>query len=51
VTIGVAATVTATNAALIPANFPQYFAVTAGQVLNYISTSTSSGTLTLSEML
>ena len=32
-----------TSAALIPANVPEYFQVTPGQVLNFISTSTSSG--------
>src|SRR5262245_58167786 len=37
VTIGSTAVVTANSAsALIPANVPEYFAVTSGQVLNYI---------------
>jgi hypothetical protein len=51
VTVGVAATVTATNAAYIPANWVEHLTCSPTQVLNYISTSTSSGTLTLSEML
>src|SRR5262245_5785674 len=51
VTIGSTAVVTANSAsALIPANVPEYFAVTSGQVLNYISTSTSSGYLVVSEI-
>ena len=49
-TIGTTAVVTANSAAAyIPANVPEYFAVTSGQVLNYISTSTSSGYVTVSE--
>jgi hypothetical protein len=51
VTIDSTAVVTAnTSAALIPANVPEYFAVTPGQVLNFISTSTSTGYVSLSEM-
>jgi hypothetical protein len=36
--------------ALVPANVPEYFAVTPGQVLNFISTSTSTGYVSLTEM-
>ena len=51
VTIGSTAVVTANSAsALIPANTPEYFAVTSGQVLNLISTSTSTGYVVLTEM-
>lgn len=50
-TIGSTAVVTANSAAtFIPANVPEYFAVTSGQVLNFISTSTSTGYVTFSEM-
>jgi hypothetical protein len=50
-TIGSTAVVTANSAsALIPANVPEYFAVTSGQVLNFISTSTSTGYVCLTEM-
>jgi hypothetical protein len=50
-TIGSTAVVTANSAsALIPANVPEYFAVTSGQVLNFISTSTSTGYVVLTEM-
>jgi hypothetical protein len=50
-TIGSTAVVTANSAsALLPANTPEYFAVTSGQVLNFISTSTSSGYVALTEM-
>jgi hypothetical protein len=43
-TIGSTAVVTANSAsALLPANVPEYFCVTPGQVLNFISTSTSTG--------
>jgi hypothetical protein len=50
-TIGSTAVVTANSAAaFIPANVPEYFAVTSGQVLNFISTSTSSGYVALTEM-
>lgn len=51
VTVGVAATVTSTNAAYLPANAAEYFACTSGQVLNFISTSTSSGAISFTEML
>jgi hypothetical protein len=51
VSIGTAATVTSTNAALLPANAAEYFSCTAGQVLNFISTSTSSGAISFTEML
>jgi hypothetical protein len=37
-------------ATYLPANVPEYFIVTSGQVLNFISTSTSSGYLVLTEM-
>jgi hypothetical protein len=50
-TIGSTAVVTANSAAaFIPANVPEYFAVTSGQVLNFISTSTSTGYVVLTEM-
>jgi hypothetical protein len=50
-TIGSTAVVTANSAsALIPANVPEYFAVTSGQVLNFISTSTSTGYVVLTEI-
>jgi hypothetical protein len=43
--------VTANSAsALVPANVLEYFAVTPGQVLNFISTSTSTGYVVLTEM-
>jgi hypothetical protein len=49
ITIDSTAVVTANSAsALIPANNPEYFAVTPGQVLNFISTST--GYVSLTEM-
>ena len=51
ITIDSTAVVTANSAAaLIPANMPEYFAVTPGQVLNFISTSTSTGYVCLTEM-
>jgi len=51
VTIGSTAVVTAnSSAALIPANLPEYFTVTSGQVLNFISTSTSTGYVCWTEM-
>ena len=52
VTIDSTAVVTANSAsALVPANAPpEYFCVTPGQVLNFISTSTSTGYLSLTEM-
>jgi hypothetical protein len=50
-TIGSTAVVTANSAAtFIPANVPEYFTVTSGQVLNFISTSTSTGYVALTEM-
>jgi hypothetical protein len=36
--------------ALIPANTPEYLCVTPGQVLNFISTSKSTGYVLLTEM-
>jgi hypothetical protein len=51
VTLDLTAVVMANNAsALVPANVPEYFAVTPGQVLNFISTSTSTGYVSLTEM-
>jgi hypothetical protein len=51
VTIDSTAVVTANSAsALVPANNPEYFAVTPGQVLNFISTSKSTGYFVLTEM-
>jgi hypothetical protein len=38
------------SAALLPAGIPEYFAVTRGQQLNFISTSTSTGWVVLTEM-
>ena len=50
-TIGSTAVVTANSAsAYIPGNLPGCFAVTSGQVLNFISTSTSTGYIVVSEM-
>jgi hypothetical protein len=50
-TIGSTAVVTANSAAaFVPANVPEYFTVTSGQVLNFISTSTSTGYVTWTEM-
>ena len=51
-TVDTTATVTANSSATyLPANAPpEYFAVTPGQVLNFISTSTSTGYVVLTEM-
>jgi hypothetical protein len=50
-TIDSTAVVTANSAAVfIPANVPEYFTVTPGQVLNFISTSTSTGYVSITEM-
>jgi|RhiMethySRZTD1v2_1073278.scaffolds.fasta_scaffold57633_8 hypothetical protein len=50
-TIGSTAVVTANSVAtFIPANVPEYFIVTSGQVLNFISTSTSTGYVCWTEM-
>jgi hypothetical protein len=50
-TIGSTAVITAnSSAAYIPANVPEYFAVTSGQVLNFLTTSTSTGYVVVSEM-
>jgi hypothetical protein len=38
------------SAALLPAGIPEYFAVSAGQHLNFLSTSTSTGYVCLTEM-
>ena len=51
-TVGSTAVVTANSSAVyLPASVPEYFTVSPGQVLNYLSTSTSSGYVTVSEML
>src|SRR5262245_55619456 len=50
-TIGSTAVVTANSAAaFIPGSVPEYFAVSSGQVVNFISTSTSTGYVTISCM-
>jgi hypothetical protein len=50
-TIGSTAVITANSAsAYIPAGVPEYFAVTSGQVLNFLTTSTSTGYVVVSEM-
>ena len=50
-TIDTTATVTANSSATcLPANLPEYFAVTRGQQLNFISTSTSTGYVVLTEI-
>jgi hypothetical protein len=50
-TVDTTATVTANSSAvLIPANLPEYFAVTPGQQLNFLSTSTSTGYVVVTEM-
>ena len=50
-TVDTTATVTANSSAiLLAANFPEYFAVTPGQQFNFISTSTSTGYVVLTEM-
>lgn len=49
-TIGSTQVVTANSSATyLPANVPEYFAVTSGQVLNFISTSTSTGYVVVTE--
>jgi hypothetical protein len=51
ITIDSTAVVTANSSAtLIPANTTEYFICTPGQVLNFISTSTSTGYVSLTEM-
>jgi len=51
VTIGTSAVVTANSgAAYIAANFPEYFTASPSLVLNLISTSTSTGYVSFSEM-
>jgi hypothetical protein len=51
-TIDTTATVTANSSATyLPANWPEYFVVTPGQQLNFISTSTSSGYVVLTEVV
>jgi hypothetical protein len=50
-TIDSTAVVTAnSSAAYLPANTPEYFGCSPGQVLNFISTSTSIGYVSLTEM-
>jgi hypothetical protein len=50
-TVDGAATVTANSSATyLPSGVPEYFAVTPGQVLNFISTSTSTGYVSITEM-
>jgi hypothetical protein len=39
------------SAVLLPAGFPEYFAVTAGQHFNFLSTSTSTGYVVVSEIV
>jgi hypothetical protein len=43
-------TATANSGALVPANRAEYFITTPGQVFSFISTSTSSGYVVVSEM-
>src|SRR5262245_50268457 len=43
-------TATANSGALIPANKSEYFITTPGQVFSFISTSTSSGYVSMTEM-
>jgi hypothetical protein len=50
-TVGSTAVVTANSSATyLLANTPEYFACTSGQVLNFISTSMSTGYVTVTEM-
>jgi hypothetical protein len=50
-TIGSTAVITAnSSAAFIPSNVSEYFAVTSGQVLNFLTTSTSTGYVVVTEM-
>jgi hypothetical protein len=50
-TVDTTATVTAQSSATwLPTSSPEYFAVTRGQQLNFISTSTSTGWVVLTEM-
>lgn len=50
-TIGSTAVITANSSAtFIPTNLPEYFTVTSGQVLNFLTTSTSTGYVVVSEM-
>jgi hypothetical protein len=50
-TIDSSAVVTANSSAIyLPSNLPEYFTVTPGQMLNFISTSTSTGYVVLTEM-
>jgi hypothetical protein len=52
ITLDSTAVVTANSAsALVSPNVPEYFAVTPGQVLNFISTSTSTGYVVVTEMV
>jgi hypothetical protein len=50
-TIGSTAVITAnSSAAFIPTGLPEWFAVTSGQVLNFLTTSTSTGYVVFTEM-
>lgn len=50
-TINSTAVVTAkSSAAYLPSNWAEYYTVTPGQVVNWISTSTSTGYLTITEL-
>jgi hypothetical protein len=50
-TIGSTAVITANSSAtFIPSNVPEYFTVTSGQVLNFLTTSTSTGYCVVTEM-
>jgi hypothetical protein len=49
-TIGSTAVITANSSAtFIPTNLPEYFTVTSGQVLNFLTTSTSTGYVVVTE--
>jgi hypothetical protein len=45
-----AVSATANSDSFVPANKPEFFTVTPGQCLGFISTSTSSGYVTVTEM-
>jgi len=50
-TVDTTATVTANSSAIfLPANLPEYFCTTPGQQLNFISTSTTTGYVVVTEM-
>jgi hypothetical protein len=51
-TIGSTAVITANSSATyFPAGVPEYVAVTSGQVLNFLTTSTSTGYVTVTEVV